>query len=108
MLAKETKEMRTRSARQHTLFYSPWLLWIVWIVWLPFLVPGIVQLSNGSLSAATVLTLAAMAVFVAVYAFFAFRVALALSGRAAKEHDESGTTLLKTSVVVLLLALSET
>ena len=76
--------MRTDAASsRHRPFSSPWVLWIVWMVWLPFLVPGVVHLLQGPPLAVSFVVLAAIALYIAAYAFFAFRVALTLSGPAA-------------------------
>ncbi|MGO9410429.1 MAG: sensor histidine kinase [Spirochaetia bacterium] len=91
---------------QHRLFSSPWLLWLVWIVWLPFLTPDIVQLLQGPVAPVSVAALAGQAVFVAVYAFCAFRVALSLSARSGPEASARVMSLRRTGVTLFLLAAS--
>ncbi len=91
---------------QHHLFSSPWLLWVVWIIWLPFLVPGVIQLLQNPPLSVSLPTLAAMAVFVAVYAFCAFQVALGLSSRSPAETNSGVMIVRRTGVTLFLLALS--
>lgn len=91
---------------QHRLFSSPWVLWVVWVVWLPFLAPEIVRLLQGPVASGSILVLAGLVVFIAVYAFSTFRVALALSGRSAGEDGRRVLLPARTGVVAFMLALS--
>ena len=92
---------------QHRPFSSPWLLWLVWIIWLPFLLPGVIQLLRGPATTISITGFAAVVVFVAVYAFFAFRMALALSRRTAEGADGDRSLILgRSGIVLFLLALS--
>ena len=99
------KKMQKTPSSQHRVFTSPWLLWVVWIVWLPFLVPGIVQLLQAPLLPVAIPALAAVAVFAAVYALGAFRIALALSGRALAGMDDRAVVLGRSGVTLFLLLL---
>jgi two-component system sensor histidine kinase DesK len=100
------KMQKTPAGQQHRLFSSPWLVWIVWIVWLPFLVPAVVQLLQGPLHLGSIAALAALAIFVAIYAFSAFRMALALSGRLSGDSSDQPLLLGRSGVVLFLIVMS--
>ena len=78
--------MGSTPSSQYRSFHSPWVLWIVWIIWLPFLIPNVIQLLRALGSPAAALALAGNAVFVFLYCFFSFRMALKLSGRPGDEE----------------------
>ena len=79
----------------------------MWIIWLPFLLPGVIQLLRGPATTISITGFAAVVVFVAVYAFFAFRMALALSRRTAEGADGDRSLILgRSGIVLFLLALS--
>ncbi|HYW85633.1 MAG TPA: hypothetical protein VFB30_20445, partial [Spirochaetia bacterium] len=78
----------------------------MWIIWLPFLIPCIFQLLQSPVLLSPVLALAGIAVFVFVYCFFSFRVALEQSGSSGVDRGEAATILGRTGIVLVMLVLS--
>ncbi len=95
---------RSPAPGTHRIFSSPRILWLAWLVWLPFLVPGIAfLLGKLSLPVTSVIALALVAVFTAVYAFSTFQVARDLSGTMAVQGHQA---LVRSAVVLIMVALS--